>query len=615
MQKPLFETLASSISEQERKELLKKINYSINSETKPKNSIYASEFTREQKKNMIREGIRKLSFIQKLKFFLKKIFTGKNEEKIFTEYQLDLIKKRINERCRGISNFDTGAIKPLMAEFLYRLYINAKPLEEIMKLFWKNEKVINAVLTGLMEREIKRPATCIDDLFTDEERENILFREKSKIAFKQEINKALIKYLSSIPENIFKNAEKKLMPFYCMREIILFPYEELFSFFNFDPGLKSNKMAKPVSADIILDYLERLYCAIYAAMKISQPIKIPEDLFTVREEGPPAPEKEKQEETDLKEEDEEDDDENDLYASDASEKEKTKKLLSVFEPEKISVLMEKLIIEIEKFDRQVPLRDLIKYYKNNIFYRIMFYAPKLRMRDFYSASLRIILLKQIDPKYQEMKNRQLKKDIDDMFKNFRKLTLSNYRLYTKNEYCGIRMDYLRSAGTMELLYNWLIDFYCYNIREKIEAIAKYLLIYDKDISSGLTTYASILDDLALKIRDFDSSLSPEQEDGKLLNRLFINLGSGLSYLKMYKNMINDKNKKTKEIISRANESIEELKKIFSSILFSKSSEISKTLGNTLKIENKSASLKEHIEKILQSISSFSMLFNQQIESE
>ncbi len=149
---------------------------------------------------------------------------------------------------------------------------------------------------------------------------------------------------------------------------------------------------------LCLEYLEKLYYAVYMVQKTPTPIKI-NDLVGKYFSADTST-------SDADEDDSPDEDE---------EGEDIKESVPEDELQWFYTRLNDIYSECRKVSRKVPLVELIKYFRNDIYYKLAFYIPRLKLKDFYSANLKIHLLEQVDDKYTKARNVLIEKNIKQVF--------------------------------------------------------------------------------------------------------------------------------------------------------------------------------------------------------
>jgi len=592
MDSTIFDDLSTSITEKERRDLLKKINLSMNINPGIDESIYNVEMNKDERSRMLIEDLKNLTFFEKILLKIKQLFSGKSEGAVYTALRFKQLKKSINRKMPGITGFETRNISRKMADIVYGLYMKSAPLIDVFRDFWSQGETFHLVLSELINEQMDGAVREIDDLITDEEIEKILYDRETKSAIREEVLKKLNIHVKKIPKKIFDDIEDEIMPLYYFRSIILFPYPQFLKLFGFNPADAGGSFSfKSASAMLCLEYLEKLYYAVYMVQKVSTPIRINDLIgkyFAV----------EKTEDYGEAEEDEDEDEDDE------------KNQLTGGELQWFYSKLNDINTECRKVSRKVPLIELIKYFRNDIYYKLAFYIPRLKLKDFYYANLKIHLLEQVDSKYTNARNVLIEKNINRFFNNLQMKKFLHYRYYTSFDYSKIGVTYFHHVKTMEILFNYLDHYYNKIYRSMIDVVTRILFSQDKITINSVMVNLSALDDAYIKIQDFDNSLGPDEEDGKLFLRLRYGLGNDNAYLKMYKSFIAQKNKTTKDIITKSIDAFDNLIKVFQLLEISPSYEVKNTLKNNYLINGKNVSFKEHIDGCLENIKYFRTLLTQ-----
>ena len=611
MKKTVFEEMATSISEKERRDLIKKINRNMNlNDTRIEETIYRVEVSKEEKDKYIKEEIIKLGFLERIILKIKKFLSGKTEEIAYTDMKFSALRKNISRKIPGLTNFDTRTVSKLFPESVYALFLKNSALVDMFEEFWKKGDVFQKILTQLVESRFPGIVKSIDDLLSDEDAEGVIFEKETKTALKEEVLKRFNSYSKKVSDSIFSDIEEEVPPLYYFRPIVVFPFYEFFNIFGFNPYSESSSFSfKNAPVFSCIEYIERLYYAIYMVLKVTPPIKINPSLgkyFYKKEEEPEETESADIEGGQKKEEDrpgeeerpaENDDKADDEYESGNRLKWFHNKLEDIYE-------------ESRKINKKLPLVEIIKYYRNDYYYKLAFYLPKLKFKELYFANLKIQILEQVNDKYIKARNLMIEKNIDRFFRGKTFTSFLHFRTYTGFDFEKIGVGYFTNIRSMELLLNYLVYYYNERIRHIIDLSTKTILAQDKITATNLMMQISTIDDAYVKIQEFDKSLSPDMEDGKLFLRLRYGLANDNAYLKMYKSFIIQKNKISEDIIQRCIEAFDNIVKTYSELLNSTQFEIKNSLAAHYNVDGKVKSFREFLMDAVDNIRYFKSLLAQ-----
>ncbi|MCP5515248.1 MAG: hypothetical protein H7A26_07275 [Spirochaetales bacterium] len=636
MVKSVFDEMSSSISDRERKDLLKKINRSMNLKTGTDESIYHVDVSKEEKDKSLRNEIASLGFFARLILKLKKIFSGRSEETIYNSMKFNQLKKAINKKAPGITFFETRTISKSFAEIVYKLYLTVLPLRELFEDFWAQGDTFNKVLTELINSRMTDSVKSVDDLLTDDEAEKVLFEKETKTAVKEEIIKKFNSHIKDIPDEIFFEMEDEILPLYYFRPVICFPYLQFLKSFGFNPySENSSYNFKNASILACIDEMEKFYYAVYMVLKVIKPVKINsligKHFYKFTEDEDNFNEQVQAESIESDENDIVRELEDKLSAEESGENGENGETDGVpaaqgesggngdkSEEEKLKwfyLKMNEIHDECRRISKKIPLVELIKYYRNDYYYKLAFYIPKLRLKDFYFANLKIKMLEQVNSKYIKARNQLIEKNIDKFFKGRKMKKFMHFRIYTSFDYEKMGLSYFSHLKSMELLNNYLIHYYNPNLRQIIDLMTRTVLAQDKITANTIMMQISTIDDAFVKIQDFDNSLSPEMEDGKMFLRLRYGLGNDTAYLKMYKTFTLQKDKICQEITQKTLEAFDIIIKNFSELLNSSLYEVRNSLSAIYTINGKSKPYREYLSETVENIKYFKGLIVQLLKLE
>ncbi|MCL2705677.1 MAG: DUF5312 domain-containing protein [Spirochaetaceae bacterium] len=608
MKRTIFDEMATSISEKERRDLVKKINRNMNlNDTRIEETIYHVEVSKEDKDKYIKEEILKLGFFERLILKIRKFLSGKTEEAAYTDQKMTKLKKTILKKSPGITHFDTRTVTKLFAETVYVLFLKTSSLVDLFEEFWKKGDTFQKILTELVESRFPGIVKTIDDLLNDEDAEKVIFEKETKMALKEEVIKRFNNYTKKVSDSIFYDIEEEILPLYYFRPIIVFPYYEFFKIFGFNP-YSENAIYSFKSAPVFtcMEYIEKIYYAIYMVLKVAQPVKINPLLGkhfykNIEEEKIETENRDSIQDMENKEEVP---NENSSAEKNSNDTEEDKTLKWFYKK------LEDIYEESKKINKKIPLVEIIKYYRNDYYYKLAFYIPKLRFKELYFANLKIQVLEQVNDKYIKARNLMIERNIDKFFKGKTFVRFFHFRTYTGFDYEKIGVGYFTNIRSMELLFNYLVYYYNESIRNIIDLSTRTVLAQDKITSTNLMMQISTIDDAYVKIQDFDKSLSPDMEDGKLFLRLRYGLANDNAYLKMYKTFILQKNKVSDDIIQRCIEAFDNIIRTYSELLNSTQFEVKNSLAAHYNIDGKTKSFRDFLVDTVDNIRYFKSLLAQ-----
>ena len=627
--RPVLRELSRSLSERERKELLDKINRSINLSDSSDNSIYPKKMNDEEREILIEHDMQNASFFARFLLWIRSIVTGKNKKDIFLELKMSSLKNSIQKRNPGLTGFETRNLSPKTAQEFFSLFVLVNPLIPLYRKIWSDTNSFENALVGLLERSLPEPKKDLFQLVSNEEMEDVYAKTGVKEKVRDLVNDRIEAYIEHIPVETFAQLEDQIKPVYYLKEVVLFPYLRFFKLFHYTPQPTDEKpLFKSASAILALEYLEKMFYAVYTATKIEEPIsldkKFAQHLLSSTGELVTPVEEDGSRDTEKREEDEQSGDgdtttdelpseEHEATLSDSSNgggtegtetHDATQDDDTDYETGRELVLsVQRVLRGVHEFSKAVPLVELIRYFKKDPYYQLIFYIPKLYLKEFYLSILKIRFIPKVDEVFPEVRKNVIEKKIQDLFKGKRLGGFLYYRDYTSTDFSNLGLPTFSHDRSANLLYNYIRQFYRGTIQELVQILSRGLLKTNRITLNRLLLHAASVEDLEDKLKSFDNSLSPDEEDGKLFQRIRHSLASDSTHQRLFRNLVVQKDKEVESLLEKGKEGFLGIKKIFDELLSSPMESVKQKLHTHYMVNGKSQSLEEllrnqsnHIEK-------------------
>lgn len=574
-----FLELSRDLSEGDRSDLLKKISQSLNITNGNEKHIYEKEMDIEEKNSIINEEINVLPVFLRFFLWLKSKLTGKSEKELYLSGKITSLKRKIRHQSSNFTGFETRNLTPYFAEQVYNLYSFSMPLRGLFKKLWLDSDISKTFFLQVVEERIKNSIDDPFDLLELDELVDIYGVNGKKEDIRRQLVKSLDEYISKIDKKIFIDLELELLPFYYLKDLILFPYIQFFQQFGYTPIDSSNvdqTNFKNASALLCLEDLEKLYCALYSVSKLNKRInfnkKLLEQLNLLNKFD---------------------------YDEESSELENTGIVDSISD-----------IIEVaHKFNLKVPISDLIRYFKKNPYFKIMYYLPKIDLKEFYRNTLSIKIIDKLDDMYPEIQKRYIILETERLFKDQRFSGFQHYREYISIDYDKLGVSPFSQIKALELVFNYIACFFKGYIQETIRLLERGILSQNRLIRDSMLQYATSIDDVEEKIKIFDETLSPDSEDGKMFNKFRFSMAKDPIQQKLYRKIVIQKDREAKSLSELGLESISGIKRVFTEILNSKSNSIIEQLDQHYFINSNPTLLKEVLREQISHIQKFEHLYH------
>ncbi|MBI9104102.1 MAG: hypothetical protein JEY99_16925 [Spirochaetales bacterium] len=600
MKKTVMETLSRELSETEREAMFRKIRQDIIQTESDAETIELKEENSAERLKLIKADMSRAGIWERLVVWFRSYLTGKKKEDIFASRKLISLKRQISRRAPGITGFETRNLTPKIAESVYDIYKSAIILKKSFSDLWIAEGHYEKVIVYLLLNRIKHNKGRLEDFITMEEMVEIYGIKGQKEDVRNEILKRLQDYSDSIPEEAFNSAEQEIEPFYFLKETVLFPYVAFFQLFGFNPAAMPD-VKKPffhnASAMLALNFLEKLYVSGVHDSFIREPIVIqPGTIKTLLNLSDP-----------------EDDPFSEIPdnkspgaankisigtskpAADVSANSEAPEydVPEIIREEKLKNYindLNELHKKVQRFNRNIPILDIIRFFHKDPYYNIKHKITGLHFNDFYYMIIKNSVLNNFNQVFVEVKQQYIQLQIDEMFAGKSVFVLQNYRKYTSIDYDKMGLPFFRHTRSINLLFNYIKAFYRSYFYDAFQLLDKNILVNNRIIKDKLEATTNTFEEIGQKILEFDYSMSPDSEDGKLFQRLRFSMASESSHQKMFRTLVLQKDREVKGLLEKGDEDLASLIKLLGDIIDSPAQSIKLQLKTHYIFKSKSIML-------------------------
>ncbi|MFP4301165.1 MAG: DUF5312 family protein [Spirochaetaceae bacterium] len=536
-----------ALSEADKSSLEAQIRRALSLDRETKEQIFHGDFSREQRRKLIESEIDRMGSGERIRYKMRRTVTGKNGEEAYVDFKLNQMKERVHDRRKGLVNFEQRVLLPGLAEELFDLYRKIYPLIPFFRSVWRTPYVFRHMIEYLLKKRIPDSKNDLSDFITFDEMQSIFRRTESRKELVEEVLRRIRQYLDGITEETLAGLAEGISPLYYLRDLALFDYGELFSRFQYDavgdPRDVDPEFHQAAYANA-LDLLEQLYVGIHTASRI------PRDVQVYRE--PIA-----------------------LYLSfqgksveDTGEEDAS--LLEMepdVEEERIEGVVERLkevTQVVESLQERILIPQIVKVLRGDPFYRFMVYLPKLRLREFYFAYLKLKCLSQLDERFNDVRMGMLGRMISEILPKPTK-EFEFYRSTIQASVKKLGLPGFRYVKSLNVLYNFILQRFRGRMAETMRILTRILPARIHHSASDLTLHAANIEDVADRINDFDLSFSPESDEGKTFYRVRYSLEKDYSQQQQYKSIILQKDREARAILEKGMEHFSQVQEIFESI--------------------------------------------------
>lgn len=511
-----FDQLTEGLSPEEKRELLEKIQNSLNWSQKDSEAVSPFVPPREEIYKNLAKDAEKMSFFRKLVYRILSFFMGLQFEELLLRSKIHELKKKVDETSHGLIYWDRRQLSEVFGRSLWDLYRACWPLQAVFQQLGKKSQIIEKTVTDLLEAIIPQPKTSVFDLVTLAEMGDIYRSSGQKEKIHKRVKDAIGPYLNQIPEEVYHRVRDFVAPIYHLKPLVTYPYHVILQAFGVnvgdsEPGDDPPPLHPAYLKGLVTD-VEKLYYALYLANKIQFNEATWRPLFQ-------------------------------NYVNISGDK--------LREVDEYLHITKKVLEEAASIFGEIPWKELIQSLNENPYYSLRFYLPQFDVKGFYKVALIVRFSQQVEDIFPELRRSILEREKNTLFQNQNSQLLLYYNTETNSEIRAMGGEGFRFVDSLNLINTFLVTHYSQQILPLFQTLSRVVLQTFKGLNNELLDILSSLEELKSHIGQFDKSLSPEQNDGVTLLRLKQEAKSRILSLKSLNDLVTKKDKEAWSLIHRA----------------------------------------------------------------
>lgn len=544
---PGVSELARSLSPDERKRLLSRIEASLSLSGETKEQIIHSQLRKERRQELIAADMNSLTFWERLIMWFRRLVSGTTDEKTFITLRLSQLRQRVLESNRNLVSFENRTILPGFAEQVYELYRAAYSVQPVFQSIWSDREAMRKLVEILLRRRTPDAKTTLNEFVSSQELQEVFRTTESRGQLKKMVVDRIAEYVNSIPDSVIKQIEKGLLPLYYFKEIVLFDYAGFFAEFQVHdgkPAYDRTPTFAPVRIERLLAYMEELYLGLHHAGRLSNDHEVFPEIYAYycRLEN---------------EEDSGEITEEDINRPEVAAHRRA---------------MHKLYEVAGESLKMLHLREIIRYFREDPYYRFMAYVPKLRLLDFYHADLNVTLLQTLDERFNDLRMGVIGQMIQEIFpESLKPFEYFHPEVQSIAKRAGINA--LSVYRTLQIIKNFLEQIYRPNMLGFIRIVGRMVSVRTHSGIGDLNLFVAGLDEIQERISGFDMSFSPDSDDGKTIFRYRFATDMESLQQTAFKAIMTQKERESTTIIEKFLDEIHGVKNVFQQLKKSKSAQL------------------------------------------
>ncbi len=529
--------LARALSEKERRALLDRIAKSLSIQDDPRRRIIHGELRQERRAQLIAADMNRLSVWEKLQLWVKKVFSRRADEDVFLRFRLGQSRERVRQSDERMVDFENRAVLPRLAESLRSLCREAVGTREFFLVLWKDTESLRRVLDYLLARRVPDAKRTLNQFCSTQEMQETFRTTESRNQLKQLVLDRVSEYVERIPPSVMEEIEEGLKPLYLLKDLALFDFDDFFvQFQSSEDDARSDGEVEftAAAAHRVLDRLEDLYLALYSVGRIQGDVTIyPEVLnyyFAVRDGS--------------------------IDPSDPTDIPESSELPS------LRAAIARGVQEARSVRESVPLVDIIRYFRNDPYYRFLAYVPKLKLRDFYYSNLKIEVLQELDRRFNDLRMGVLGQLVQEVFpQGLKQFEYFHPEIQSAIKRAGVGQ--LLVFRSLQVIHTFIQSVYRGGLLEFMRVLGRLMPVRARQTGVDLTLNIAGFDDVAERLRNFDLSFSPDADDGKTFYRFrYTSTDRDSGQISAFKALVTQKDRDANVIIEKFQDQLRVLLETF-----------------------------------------------------
>ncbi len=528
-----FHGLVKDLTEYEKSNLLNKLlTYSVdntNDNSKDSNKNINDSTVNDKVMKYANKEFVNYGLLRKIITYIVGFFNGISPQEVIINKELNYLKKDIEFRYSKYININENKLKPISLEKIIPLMAEINTIKTNLTDFFENKVNYYEFLVYVIENEnLSDLSVELDNLSPDNLENKPNYLEKNN--YLNEKEKRIKSLFSKITSSKYYDINKEMLKLDFVFKLIDYDFTYLtnsFNYKNFNQPFSSGEDLY-LNKEVI-DYLERMYRLIISIDLDVINLKILTIFLNYLKI---------------------------YFASDIDFETK-------IDAVKNSLI--KIINMINDLRTYLPYENLIKYLTGNILKITKPYQVKINIVEMYKAYKRTFIDKLWDSKYIEIKERNIKFLVNELFGEYKFDSLSFFDkdlLDRLEKYSGLKVkDYY----ILNILYQFVSTIYTNTI---LPVVNKFLIdgVFAKDIvKSNFSAAYYSLKSATDKINLFDIQYKEDNPLRKKINNTLVKISSEPNFKSILYNIIADINEDTYKIKFEIYESIKIMNMFFKSL--------------------------------------------------
>lgn len=587
LEKTRLEELAIALPDKERKDLLERISRRM--EREEGEEAVPVELREDEREKIIAYELARSPWWVQFVVWLRSLVSGRRARDVFVTVRLRRLRSAIRAASPGLSGFDTRDLTPRFARKVYDLYLRLQPLLEPYRALTSDKTARAAAYTHLVEARYEKARRVVEDFIPPAEMEEIFAETGQAGDIRKRLATRLGEYVRALPENLIGELEERCRLHLAAGRLAVFPFAAFFRYFNHvlaEPAEPRYPAFEHAPAMLVLDLLEKLFVPVQLLRRAgTAPDWAPEPLgyWLLARSGPAAA-----------------DEAAARVAPDLA---------------RLRTQVGDLLAEVESFEAAIPLLDIIRFFRRDPWYQLVFNVPRLYLKSLYTSALKDRVGAQLEERLGTIRERVINRKIQELLKIHRPVDLQYYRENPGFDHRALGLPSFAHVRSLTFTANYLLSQYKGPILEAVTLLVNTVLANNRIAQSRLTQHTATLEDLEARIVLFDRSLAPDEDDGRQLARFRFTIATDVLVQKSYRAFLLQKDREARDLIEKAVDALGGVKRVFDETRTSAFENIRSLLKTLHAWRGRSQTLGQILNARSEGIAAFLKLLDQLMELE
>ena len=172
----------------------------------------------------------------------------------------------------------------------------------------------------------------------------------------------------------------------------------------------------------------------------------------------------------------------------------------------------------KQFADEVPLLDIIRYFRRDPYYSLAFTVPRYYVRNIYTGAMRKKVLEELDGRIGEVERRVLNNCSEDLFGGVSLEPLQYYTEALAQTTATQNTRYLTHTRSLMLLHNFLATVYRDRLRDLVQFLFNKVIQEERGLLNRLGQHISGMEELRTAVVLYDRSMAPDEEAAALVKK-------------------------------------------------------------------------------------------------